>query len=200
MPNHQAFIGDFRGLRLCTSLILSAQFLIFTGCQVSGSFQGLYAYRHEVDSCSWVVSPDDFDCELTYGPDAKVVVANGDQLLKCLQLQGDRQAILYLWRPNCSGRYCLDLNVLQGIADSAVLTLYVVAEYYDKQKMEENVNLRFPIIGIDTDYYDSKKTKTYVKLFFEQLGVDCPAYDKQSYFFFSGGDLQKASKTMVPQR
>lgn len=198
MFNCDAFCGASRGIWLPALVLLWSLFFLFIGCQVTGSFQGLYAYRHEVDSCSWLVPHSEFDCHLSYGPESKVAIVRGEHLLKCLRLNGDRQAVLYLWQPNCSSKSCFDLNFLQGLADSAGLTLYVVAEYYDRRKMEENLHLQFPILGLDTEYYGSERTKIYVRLFFEELGVDYAAYDQQSFFFYSGGDLQYASDSMVP--
>jgi hypothetical protein len=149
-------------------LLFSILLLSLASCSIEGSFQGLVSYYNKVKKTDLLLMKySDSTHDLASNGTGGIVVMNGIQLKK--HLTKYEKTLVYLWRPNCGGRYCYDLTLVQEFCDKNELELLVVAEYYDYAKMSSESALNNNIIGIDTDYYKSNLTSKYVSLFFADL-------------------------------
>jgi hypothetical protein len=158
-------------------LILFSVF--FSSCRIEGSFQGLYGY-YKITKRS---HPELFYqgigsglCEVKQNGNSKIAVINGLQLRECIE-KCDK-SIVYIWSPNCHGRFCYSLDALQRQCDSKGIELFVVAEYYDAEKMGFNYIIEKPVFGIDTEYYKSSKTSKYCSGFIYDLTGRKDVYGK----------------------
>ena len=62
-----------------------------------------------------------------------VVLMNGKELKDCLLKHN--KVIVHLWRPNFQGKYCYSLSLLQNFFTENEYEFYIVAEYYDYNKI-----------------------------------------------------------------
>jgi len=122
--------------------------------------------------------------------DKKIHVVNAAQI-KASMLK-DEKSLVYIWSPNCHGKFCDRLLSCQEYCDERGLELYVVSEYYDWPIMQEQNVLNRPIFTIDTDHYGKNFTPRYLKLFRDDLGPHHNFLEKNqigSFFFFEKDQL-----------
>lgn len=144
--------------------------ILLSSCSIHGSFQGLYSYYDQVNTniphiLMHTDAPD--LCALYNSTEPRVYIINGLQLKRCVKEQ--KNAIVYIWKPNCHAGFCYSLNALQKKCDSLHTELFIVAEYYDEQMMKIPYSIKRPIFAIDTRYYKSDKTSKYRSRFFADM-------------------------------
>ncbi len=105
-------------------------------------------------------------CNLENAGTPKVYITNGVALKKCI---GKSDAIVYIWKPGCSGSHCYSLNLLQDKCNKIDKQLFIVAECYDTELMQLSYNIKRPILGIDTRYYNSNLTSKYLAGFLNDM-------------------------------
>lgn len=172
--------------------------VLLSACQMTGTLQGLFTYQkkalernpnlfHKVDNCN-----KDF---LSYRPNT-VFIMNGKTLKNCMH---NGKSIVYLWNPNCTAEACVSPDSPQQICNRIGAELYVVASYYDVDKMTVNYNLQNSLIAIDNDYYNTIFVKSQLNKFFSDLtGIEKFKYylDKNimdQYFLFMNGKFIDSS-------
>jgi hypothetical protein len=71
------------------------------------------------------------------------------------------------------------------------IELFVVAEYYDTQKMDMLYKISKPLVGIDTEYYGTNLTSKYLNKFIADLieGELTPSEQPHSFLFFERGEF-----------
>jgi len=164
---------------LITILIL----IITCSCSIQGSFQGLFSYYKKVNKESPTlirkVNKETLVCNVNYSDSCRVLLLNGKDLAQCIKKE--KKTILYLWAANCHSPYCYGLDRVQAYCKEKKIKLYVIADYYDNDLMNEYYNLEYPIIGIDTKYYKTNFTSTYKKKFLADLSIIEKDYHRLLY-------------------
>ncbi len=157
-------------LKHTSTLLLFLSIILCSSCglfSINGGFRGLNSYygRTMDENPELLFRPDNsIDiCSQKTNDTPKVYMINAAQLASCFPKEGN--ALVYLWRPNCSGKMCYSLNLLQEKCDKENIELFIVAEYYDTEKMEINYKIERPIFGIDTEYYRTNLTSKYLSKF-----------------------------------
>ncbi|MVO09157.1 hypothetical protein GOQ30_08280 [Flavobacterium sp. TP390] len=74
------------------------------------------------------------------------------------------------------------------------LDLYIVAEYYDVELMDNDYNLNNPIFGIDTEFYKTNLTDKYLKKFIVDLTDQYSFYDR--FYLFENGEYKSMFKSI----
>jgi len=140
--------------------------LSINSCSVNGTLQGLYSYYNKTKSINpkLLVKPDSsiLICELENPKTPKVFVISGDKLKKCIS---NNNVLVYIWPPKCKSKVCYPLHILQKKCDEKNIDLFIVAEYYDNELMQQNYAIKRPVFGIDTKYYKTNLTSKYVAKF-----------------------------------
>lgn len=174
-------------------LVLS---IYFSSCSISGSFQGLYGYQKKVtkiDSNLIQKSKEDI-CLISTPRDPIIYRINGKDLRKCIN--NTPKALLYIWRPNCSSKICIPLNNLQKICTNNNMELFIVAEYYDYEKMIKKYEINKPIWGIDCKFYKSNLTKKYLQRFINDITESNESYENDYFYYFESGKLIHKSNSI----
>jgi len=178
-------------LKSKNNIILTLLILFFVSCKISGSFHGLYSYykkEYKLNPDLYLKANDTNQiCGLNAKNDLKVIIVNGNQLKACLK-KFDK-SIVYLWSPKCKSQFCYSPTLVQAKSDLQIITLFVVAEYYETKLMQFDYILKYNILGIDTDFYNSNLTETYKRKFFEDL--ELYNIENERFFYFEKGDFIK---------
>ena len=95
---------------------------------------------------------------------SKVIIINGLVLKTCIE-ESKKTSLVYMWSPKCTGKFCPVLDLIQEQCNNKNIDLYVVAEYYDCNKMDKAYDLNNNIYAIDVKYYKSNFTSKYVSRF-----------------------------------
>ncbi|MBK7428273.1 MAG: hypothetical protein IPI60_15270 [Saprospiraceae bacterium] len=161
-------------MRPIPTLLFFLSLILCTSCgliSIDGSLQGLNSYynKTKADNPNLLARPDNSFplCELKTNETPKVYVTNAAEIASCFPKEGN--AIVYIWRPNCSGKLCYSLNLVQEKCNKEKIDLFIVAEYYHTEKMEINYKTERPVFGIDTKYYRSNLTSKYLSKFRNEL-------------------------------
>lgn len=146
--------------------------ILLSSCSINGNLKGLYSNlkktKKENPALIGNANSSVSICQLSAArSNTKVVLTNGSDLRKCAGLYD--QVLVYFWQPNCHGKYCYSLNGIQDFCTKRQIELFVVAEYFDSQRMLAPNTLDRPIFGIDTKYYKSNLTKRYLSKFVAEL-------------------------------
>lgn len=145
--------------------------LVFTycSCSVKGNFRGLYSYydKTKAEYPELLINTYSDICQVKATEPAKIYVINGKSIADCI-ISYDN-AVVYIWKPKCTGRYCYPLNTIQKMCDENNIELFIVAEYYDSKTMRQNHFIKRPVFGIDTKYYNSSLTSKYLTDFKEDV-------------------------------
>ena len=171
------------------SFILLLFLLTSVSCSIQGSLQGLYGYQKKVSKQApgLIQKPEESICEISNTTESVIYTIKGSELRRCISHNG--QSLLYLWSPNCKSDVCIPLNNVQKICNKYGWELFIVAEFYDYDKMIQKYNIERPIFGIDTDYYKSNLTQKYLERFFHDLLDNEKAYEHNYYSYFKNGKL-----------
>ncbi len=162
-------------------------FLLFTSCQFLGSFQGLTSYRHQIEDQN-DIDVQEFSCHQEIFNKPTVEIVNGKQLKQCLA--SSINTAVYLWKPNCTSKVCIDIALADKMFYEKNITLFIVAEYYDFKKMSAVTNLTSKLCGIDTYYYKTDFTSRYLKLFFKDVLHSDEKVTDYKFFIFENGTLK----------
>lgn len=149
--------------------------LSFCSCiTIKGQLKGLYSYFDKTNRLypGLLLNPgsETLVCGIEPTEQPKIVIVNGKQIKDCIAQS--ENAVFYFWSPLCTSEYCYAVDVVQRECTKKKLDLYVVAEYYDGNKMNMNYKTDHPIFGIDTKYYDSSVCDNYVPKFLKDLTGD----------------------------
>ena len=107
--------------------------------------------------------------------------------------------LVYTWSPVCHSKVCLPLQNVQAYCTRKGYNLYVVAEYYDVQRMDMQPQLKNPLLVINHKYYHSDYCPRYTKLFDYALRRGQAVPDSAKYFryyLFSGNTFIRAVRTI----
>ena len=139
---------------------------LLVSCRISGNLKGLYGYYNKTKSESpdLIVHPNSGNiCKANWSESNRVFATNGKELGNCIK--EENHAVVFIWTPNCHGQFCYSLDAVQQACNQKKIELYIVAEYYDSEKMKMNYTLKRPIYGIDTKYYKTNLTAKYLSRF-----------------------------------
>lgn len=163
--------------------------MYLTSCSFKGSFGGLtsnYSQSHsQQPGLFTVVGPEENICTIDAGKPPQVYVIQATPLRQCLHEY--EKALVYIWKPNCSSEKCYALSYYQRICDSLNMELFVVAEYFDADKMALDHPITHPVLGIDINYYRSNFTSKYLSRFLTELIANPEQQQRQAYYFFKKG-------------
>lgn len=173
-------------------------FIIFIfSCSINGTYQGLFTYQTSTLKKNPSLFTHIEACDapsLSYKP-YTVLITNGNLLRKCISAEN---SIVYIWRPNCSSKKCLPLDFIQNKCNELEMELFIVAEYYDLEKMNKKYNIQNSILAIDNHYYKTKFVKNQLKKFFQDLTglFDFTNY-MDSYFLFIDGNYVNSGTNLT---
>ena len=86
---------------------------------------------------------------------------------------------------------------MQSTCDLKNIELYIVAEYYDSEKMKIKYNIKRPIIGIDTEYYKTSLTSKYVNRFLNDIDSNIKWNDfSNRCLYFENGKFIKSYESI----
>jgi hypothetical protein len=111
----------------------------------------------------------------------KICVIDGKTLKNCIKK--NEKTLIYIWSPNCKSKYCIPLEIIQQRCDEKNIELYIVAEYYDKTRMDYHYDLKNNIFGIDVVHYDSNLISKYMDLFFSDISEQIKYKETNDRFF-----------------
>lgn len=157
-------------------------------CKIEGNLKGLFSNYKNTKSLSpnLIVSSDKTSyCDSTFLDSNLVVLINHSELLECIQRHDN--SIVYIWKPNCHGNYCYSPKLIQQKCKEHKITLFLVAEYFDSEKMSFNYHIEKPILGIDTHYYKTNLTSKYLKRFI--LGLTNQENIHNDFLRFKNGEF-----------
>lgn len=166
--------------------------LLFLLSSCAGDFRGLYSYysksKKENPNLFYNLVKSDSVCKLTKeNANSKVIIINGKDLKKCLK--NDSRSMIYIWSPNCHSSLCLSLDIIQSVCNSKNISLYIVAEYYENKKMQEDWKIDKPIFGIDIKYYKTSLTDKYTSRFLIDIDVILKKDDYNRCLYFENGSF-----------
>ena len=129
--------------------------------------QGLFNYQNKIRNSNPELFKSDSqtteNCTFTYSKQIELI--NGKTPKRCLE----SKSLVYIWKPNCHGKFCYSLNIILEICNEKEIELYIVAEYYDAEKLSLGYKIDKNIFGTDTRYYKSNRTKVYLSKFLNDL-------------------------------
>ena len=165
-------------------------FFIISSCSFNGSFGGLVSCYKKTNSANpdliSAVSDNVNLCELSISDTPKVYSINGLRLRDCLN--DYNKSIVYIWQPNCSGSFCVSLELVQLFCNTNEIELFIVADYYDNKKMNIVYDIDHPIFGIDVKYYKSNFTSKYRRKFVNDL-TNIKNVENNMFFLFENNTL-----------
>ncbi|MDR2928658.1 MAG: hypothetical protein LBV41_10765 [Cytophagaceae bacterium] len=121
----------------------------------------------------------------------RLYAVTGELLRKCIETE--EKAMVYIWSPFCSSDRCYPLFYVQSYCNSRGITLYVVAEYYDSNRMQtEQKNISAPVVSVNEKHYGTGYCRRYMKLFIgDLLGKDTHSLSEEerysSIYLFNSG-------------
>lgn len=188
-PINEIFVMRFTFFFLITCL--------YTSCKINGSFQSLYGYQEEtMKKCpDLILKLDSSLCSLQNTTD-NVYSINGLELKDCLKTIP--KALIYIWQPHCHSETCISPIYLQKLCDAQNIELFVVAEYYDCEKMQLNNILDKPLFGIDQDYYNTNLTSKYLTKVWNDLSNSENEVNRKMFVLFEYG-IPTQSKSHVEE-
>lgn len=181
-------------------LIYIVSFFLFSSCAIRINLKGLYGYyqKTKTESPHLLYKVTDLDSVSKNKRDSlntKVLVVNGKTLKK--YFEKNKKALIFIWGPRCSSQICFPPEILQSTCDSKNIELYIVAEYYDSEKMKINYNIKRPILGIDTEYYKTNLTSKYVKRFLDDIDPNSKWNDSSNRcLYFENGKFIKSYESV----
>lgn len=159
--------------------------LLLFSCKIEGDFNGLFGYYNQTLSKYPKLINNNFNptCDFTKKGSARVIAINGIDLKNCIYKID--KVLIYIWSPNCTSESCYSIEAVQNKCNELNIELFIVAEYYDFQKMNNDYKIKNSIIGIDTKYYKTFFTSKYLSRFTHDLiGKD---YDYKRFLEFKNG-------------
>lgn len=170
--------------------------LLLSSCVINGNFQGLYS--HYTKTCK--ENPELFPerdssqslCNLERNNSPSIYLINGIELKACLSQY--EKSMVFIWGPNCHGKYCFSPTVVQRVCTEKGMELFIVAEYFDNEKMSIDYDIKRPIFGIDFKYYKTNRTSKYLEKFKADLtGTDTT---NGRILYFENGKFIKSSSEL----
>ncbi len=171
----------------------------FTSCSglitINGSFQGLYSYYKKTKA----VKPNLFvpyndtakKHTLNKSNDSTIVLITGGELNKLLKTFNN--AVVYMWSPKCKSRFCPSLDVLQQKCDERQIELFVVAETFDINMLQQKHKTVKTLYGINTDFYKTNFTSFYRPKFIKDMQKAKEKDDTiNRLFYFKNGQFIKS--------
>ncbi|EKB57049.1 hypothetical protein [Bergeyella zoohelcum] len=173
----------YSAVRLLTIVSL---FIILQSCAIKGNFKGLYSYFNTTYKAKpELFSKEKWNCHEKN--DNKVRIIRGKDIVKCLSQYS--RSLVYIWSPNCTSDICYPLDEIQKYCNRQGIELFIVAEYYDAEKMTQQYTVKNPILAIDTEYYKTNITKRYVALFLKDIDFLSPLQNR--YLLFEKGNFSR---------
>lgn len=153
--------------KMQTVILITITVCIFSSCLVHhpGDLRGLYSYYKvtKKEHPSFIQRPDSNLCSIQPKEPIVMYKIRGEELRKCFT--ENTKSMVYFWIPNCSAPVCIPPNYAQEFCSRHGIDLFIIACYYDYDKMSFNFELDRPIFGVDTEYYKTNLTDKYLKRF-----------------------------------
>lgn len=145
-------------------------FLIVTSCSILTKTPGFYIGYEELSETEknnvLLTISDENVCDII---NAEIIVAiKGDQLLKCISVN-EGKTIVYFWSPNCVSDVCIPLTSCQDYCHENGFDLYIVADYYDIDKIDAQNTVDHPIFIANHILYKKKYAQGLKKRFQSDL-------------------------------
>ncbi len=122
-----------------------------------------------------------------FSNDQNIYAISGNQLKDCLAKNDT--SLLYRWGPNCSSSNCNLIEACQEFCDQNNYQLYVLADYYDMEKMEAQNKSDFPILIANHRIYRKNFSNKINRLFLNDV-FDLESLEKEEkyarFHFFKG--------------
>jgi hypothetical protein len=162
---------------------------------INGSFNGMYSYYKKTKT----EKPNLFskynysakNDELNKINDSTIVLITGLELNKLLKTVNN--AVVYMWSPNCKSRFCPSLDILKRKCNEKQIELFVVAETFDINMLEQKHKTVKTLYGINTQYYKTNFTSWYRPKFIKDMQE---AAEKENtfnrLFYFKNGQFIKS--------
>jgi len=168
------------------------------GCFISRTpgFNTGYRRLSEEDKAKVVfVNKDSAVCHLQ--SHKQVYAVTGKQLSACLK--NNDTSVVYFWAPNCHSQSCILISACQQYCSLKNYKLYVVAEYYNMQKMQAQNVCDFPMLTANEEYYNMTYVDRLSRSFIRDLaGDEIFKYEDQGYrfLFFKGDNFIKGKSRL----
>ena len=162
---------------------------------INGSFNGMYSYYKKTKNEKPNLFVNYNDTTLKYNSkqnnDSTIVLITGIELNKLLKTVNN--AVVYMWSPNCKSRFCPSLDILKRKCNEKQIELFVVAETFDINMLEQKHKTVKTLYGINTQYYKTNFTAWYRPKFIKDLQE---AKEKENtfnrLFYFKNGQFIKS--------
>jgi hypothetical protein len=127
-----------------------------------------------------------------------IYAITGELLRK--RIEAEEKSLVYWWVPHCNTDFCYPLSYIQSYCNSRGITLYVVAHYYDSERMWiEQKNISAPIVSVNEKHYDTSNTNKYMRLFLNDL-FDVEKLSKEDLYsgiyVFNNGKLVSCTRNL----
>ncbi len=178
-------------------IIISSLFLLLLSSCIITNTPGFYTgYNRLSDKDKKKIVFVNKDSTIsTFVNNEKIYAITGKQLRLCLTKNDS--SIVYFWGPNCSSKSCISIAACQNYCTSKNYNLYVVADYYDIQKMQNQNVSNFPMLIANEQYYNKKYANSLNKRFMNDLinGVNLNKEEQYNRFLYFKGDKLIKSKS-----
>ena len=178
-------------------VIISSLFLLLLSSCIITNTPGFYTgYNRLSDNDKKTIVFVDKDSSINnFVNNEKIYAITGKQLRLCLTKNDT--SIVYFWGPNCSSKSCISIAACQNYCTSKNYNLYVVADYYDIQKMQNQNVSNFPMLIANEQYYNKKYANSLNKRFTDDLlnGVNLNKEEQYNRFLYFKGDKLIKSKS-----
>ncbi len=127
----------------------------------------------------------------------KIYAITGKQLRTCLSKNDT--SVVYFWGPNCSSKVCILISACQNYCTLKNYNLYVVADYYDMDKMRNQNVSNFPMLVANQKYYKKEYANGINRRFKKDLlhGEKLKKEDKYDRFLLFKGDKLIMGRTFL---
>ena len=183
-------------------IIISTIFLLMLSSCIITNTPGFYTgYNRLSDNDKKKIIFVDKDSSIcNFVNNDKIYAITGKQLRSCL-MKNDT-SIVYFWGPNCSSKSCISIAACQNYCTSKNYSLYVVADYYEIEKMQNQNVSNFPMLIANQQYYNKTYANSLNKRFTDDLlnGVNLNKEEQYNRFLlFKGDKLIKSKSNMFEE-
>jgi hypothetical protein len=169
------------------SLLLVTIVVLFTQCGSINGFYSGYKKLSAVQKNQIIKVNNSSSCDIKNND--KIHMISTEQLRSCLKR--NEKSLIYQWSPNCHSDVCILISACQDYCNQNGLELYVIAEYYDWDKMQGQNVAKRPIFTLEHNYYKTDYVLKYNRLFLQDLAPNNPLVGKKEYgrFLFFKKDM-----------
>jgi hypothetical protein len=106
-------------------------------------------------------------------------------------LQKNDTSLVYLWSPHCHSENCISPVAVQNYCAKNHYQLYIIAEYYDFEKLNELFGYDLTVFSINHLHYKTDYCNKYVHRFTDEIRKNNPTKEEtyNRFYFFKEGTL-----------